>query len=204
VTITDYIEKLQSKITSLGGALDDMDKKDDVPMEDAPDLVDTTVEDTSGFPPLYKRGDDTEQARTYKMQAVDFKSEGKWEEALKKYTAAILAAPPSALLYANRAYCLFKLGRHAAAERDCDEALKDNPDSAKAYRVRGTVRKALENYEGALRDLSQAQTIDFDPDAVEDLKALTRKHVEQEKMEAQERIGKEKKPIGKDKKKSKK
>ena len=175
-------------------------EEEDVPMQEeqeAPDLVDTPVaveeQDTSDFPPLYESGDDKEQAGTYKMQAADLKSQGKWEEALEKYTAAVLTAPPSALLYANRAFCLSQLGQHAAAERDCDQALKENADSAKALRVRGTVRKELENYEGALRDLSQAQTIDFDPDAVQDLKVLTEKHVEQEKMKAQERVEKEKK-----------
>ena len=209
-TVTDCIEELQSKIISLGGALDDdiEDHEEDVPMEEGvpmeeeeqeapPDLVDTPIaaeeQDTSGFPPLYESGDDMEQASEYKMRAADLKSQGKWEKALEKYTAAILAAPPSALLYANRAFCLSQLGQYAAAERDCDQALKENADSAKALRVRGTVRKELENYEGALRDLSQAQTIDFDPDAVQDLKVLTEKHVEHEKMKAQERIEKEKK-----------
>jgi suppressor of tumorigenicity protein 13 len=185
--VADYIEKIQSKIASLGGNLDD-DEEDDVPMEDTPPDV-----DTSDFPPLYQSGDDMEQAGEYKMQAADLKSEGKWEEALEKYTAAVLAATPSSLLYANRAFCLYKLGKNAAAERDCDEALKMNPDSAKSLRVRGTVRKELENYEGALRDLSQAQAIDFDPDASEDLKVLTEKHVEHEKAVAQERIEKEEK-----------
>jgi suppressor of tumorigenicity protein 13 len=184
--VTDYIEKLGSKITSLGGNLDE--DEDGAPMEDTPDAA-----DTSDFPPLYQSGDDMEQAGEYKMQAADLKSEGKWEEALEKYTAAVLAAPPSSLLYANRAFCLYKLGKNAAAERDCDEALKMNPDSAKSFRVRGTVRKELENYEGALRDLSQAQAIDFDPDASEDLKVLTEKHVEHEKAVAQERIEKEEK-----------
>jgi suppressor of tumorigenicity protein 13 len=198
-TVTGYLEKLESKITSLGGALDDDEEQEDeenVPMEEEddapPDLVDTGVEEEdTAFPPLYQSGDDMEQAGEYKMQAADLKSQGKWEEALEKYTAAVLAAPPSSLLYANRAFCLYKLGKNAAAERDCDEALKMNPDSAKSLRVRGTVRKELENYEGALRDLSQAQTIDFDPDASGDLKVLSEKHVEHEKAVAQERIEKE-------------
>jgi suppressor of tumorigenicity protein 13 len=200
-TVTGYLEKLESKITSLGGALDDDEEQEDeenVPMEEEddapPDLVDTGVEEdtaSANFPPLYQSGDDMEQAGEYKMQAADLKSQGKWEEALEKYTAAVLAAPPSSLLYANRAFCLYKLGKNAAAERDCDEALKMNPDSAKSLRVRGTVRKELENYEGALRDLSQAQTIDFDPDASGDLKVLSEKHVEHEKAVAQERIEKE-------------
>jgi suppressor of tumorigenicity protein 13 len=198
--VTDYIEKLQSKITSLGGKLEDDEDEDDAPMEDTPPAVtaDAPMEDTppaavdtSDFPPLYQSGDDMEQAGEYKMQASDLKSQGKWEEALEKYTAAVLAAPPSSLLYANRAFCLHKLGKNTAAERDCDEALKMNPDSAKSLRVRGTARKELENYEGALSDLSQAQAIDFDPDASQDLKSMSEIHVEHEKAVAQERISTE-------------
>lgn len=107
--------------------------------------------------------------------------------ALDKYTAAVLAAPPSALLYANRANVLLKLERPLAAERDCDLALKENPDSAKALRTRGKARKALSKWEDALHDLSVAQQIDFDENVVQDLKELTDKRIEQEKAEAAER-----------------
>jgi suppressor of tumorigenicity protein 13 len=108
--------------------------------------------------------------------------------ALDKYTAAILAAPPSALLYANRANVLLKLQRPLAAEHDCDLALAENPDSAKALRMRGQARKVLGKYEEALHDLSAAQQIDFDESVVQDLKELTDKHIELEKAEAAERI----------------
>ena len=40
----------------------------------------------------------------------------------------------SALTLANRAECLLKVKRPVAAEADANEALKLNPDSAKALR----------------------------------------------------------------------
>lgn len=110
---------------------------------------------------------------------------------MEKYTAAVLAARPSALLYANRANVLLHLNRPLAAERDCNLALEENPDSAKALRTRGKARKALGKWENALHDLSAAQQIDFDEDTVQDLKEATDKHVEQERAEAAERIEEE-------------
>lgn len=86
---------------------------------------------TDDFPPVYVSGEDFDKAGDCKQQAADFKSSGNWEGALAKYTEAVLSAPPSALLYANRANALIKLGRFDAAERDCDLALAENPDSAK-------------------------------------------------------------------------
>jgi suppressor of tumorigenicity protein 13 len=147
-------------------------------------------EDTSGepaFPPLYESGEDFDKAGDLKQEAADLSSSGNWEGALEKYTAAVLAAPPSALLYANRANTLLKLGRPRAAERDCNEALKENPDSAKALRIRGKARKALGNWEDALHDLSASQQIDFDDGTVDDLKELTQMRIEHEIADASER-----------------
>merc|ERR1712157_619723 len=114
-------------------------------------------------------------------------SSGDNEKALEKYTAAILAAAPSALLYANRANVLLKLSRPEHAIRDCDAALKLNPDSAKALRIRGLSKKSLELYEDALKDLSQAQTIDYDDSVAEHLKICTEKHMEYERLMGEKR-----------------
>jgi suppressor of tumorigenicity protein 13 len=139
------------------------------------------------FPPLYETGEDFDKASELKQEAADAKSNGDWEVALEKYTAAVLAAPPSALLYANRATALLNLSRPYAAERDCTEALNENPDSAKALRVRGKARKELGQWEAALKDVSASQTIDFDEGTVEDLKFLMEKHLEMEKEVAAKR-----------------
>ena len=152
-----------------------------------------TDDDAADLPPLYESGEDYDAAANAKQQAADYKAAGDWEKALECYTTAVLAAPPSALLYANRAACLWQLERYEAAVRDCNQALASNPDSAKALRVRGKARKALGQYEAALADLSQAQQIDFDEGTVADLKFLTEKRVEAELAQAEKRNEEEEK-----------
>lgn len=150
--------------------------------------------DEPPFPPVYAPdggSEDFETASNLKQEAAVLLSDGNVEGALEKYTAAVLAAPPSALLYANRATVLFKLQRYRAAERDCNEALKENPDSAKALRIRGKTRKELGMWDEALHDLSASQQIDYDEDTVADLNFLTEKHLEHEKVVASERIEQE-------------
>ena len=153
--------------------------------------------DDAFYPPYYDKAagkEDYDSAGDFKQQAADAKADGNWEQALEFYNKAVLAAPPSALLYANRATALEKLGHYNAAEKDCNLALELNPDSAKSLKVRGKLRyKHLSDWHGALSDLNQAQTIDFDPDIAEMLKELTKLRVEEEKREAQERIEKEEK-----------
>ena len=182
-----YIQKL------LGEPVEEPTEDTKVPATD--DAAAAAAEDDGGqpFPPIYESGDDFDKAGDLKMEAADLKSDGKWEEALEKYTAAIQAAEPSPLLYANRAMALMKLNRPRAAERDGTLALEMNPDSAKALRVRGKARKALGKYEEALKDLSQSQQIDFDESAAEDLKELSKLHVDKEKEEAQKRVEEENK-----------
>lgn len=129
-----------------------------------------------------------------KQQAADAKSNGDWDQSLEFYNKAVVLAPPSALLYANRAIALEKLGHYKAAEKDCNYALELNPDSGKALKVRGSLRhKHLKDWHGALSDLNQSQTIDFDPEVAATLKELTKLRVEEEKREAKERIEKEEK-----------
>mmetsp|Transcript_24355 Transcript_24355/g.45053 ORF Transcript_24355/g.45053 Transcript_24355/m.45053 type:complete len:461 (-) Transcript_24355:34-1416(-) len=157
--------------------------------------VDDEMEDEGEppFPPMYETGDDFDKASNLKMEASDLKGAGDYAGAVEKYSAAIVAAEPSPLLYANRADCLLRLNRPRAAVRDCDAALALNPDSAKALRIRGRARKALGEYEGSLKDLSASQTIDYDDAAALDLKFVTEKHVEMEKEQAKKRVEDEEK-----------
>ena len=185
--VTAYINDLRSQL----GTEDDINIEskdataaaaDDVVMEDA----------EPPFPALYSgTAEDFDKAGDLKQEAAELSSSGDWEAALEKYTEAVLAAPPSPLLLANRATALLHLGRPRAAERDCNEALKENPDSAKALRVRGKARKELGLWEAALQDLSASQQIDFDEGTVEDLNFLTEKRIEMEKAEAAKRIEEE-------------
>ena len=97
-------------------------------------------------------GEDYEKQSELKRKAADAKNDGKLEEALQLYNEAVEAAPPSALLYANRSIVLVQLGHFPAAELDCKLALEQNPDSAKALKTRGKLRyQHLQDWEGALR-----------------------------------------------------
>ena len=151
------------------------------------------------FPPMYEgdgSNDDFDKATDAKMAGSDLKSAGNFEEALEKYTEAVLAAEPSALLLANRAHCLFKLKRYNAAIRDCDAALEKNPDSAKALRIRGESYLKTEQFHSARKDLSQAQTIDWDSEAAMMLKEATEKcseldaEIVKKKLEEEEKLKK--------------
>jgi tetratricopeptide (TPR) repeat protein len=60
---------------------------------------------------------------------------GEHQRAVDAYTAS-LAMQPSCLAYANRAMAHLRLGRHAAAEADCCEALRLDPLYVKGYQRR--------------------------------------------------------------------
>jgi suppressor of tumorigenicity protein 13 len=180
--MTSFISSIQTQ---------EKGEADTTPTPSGPAVIDSAMaEDVveGEFPPLYVSGEDVDQAMMCKHEASNLVHEGNFEEALAMYTAAILAAPPSSLLYARRASALLTLGRPRAAERDCDEALKENPDCALALRIRGKARKELGQWESALHDLADSQQIDFDEDAAKDLKYLSEKHVEQEMKDAAERV----------------
>jgi suppressor of tumorigenicity protein 13 len=84
---------------------------------------------------------------------------------------------------------LYHLSRFQAAIKDCTAALDQNPDSAKALRIRGRCYKELGQYELARHDLSAAQTIDYEEGGVvQDLKIVSEKCVEMETKRAHERV----------------
>jgi len=136
---------LHAEIEKLGGG--GVEETMDVDDDD-----DGNVEDDGFTVPQYESGEDYEKQSDFKAKAADAKNSGNLDEALDSYNEAVLAAPPSALLYANRSIVLEKLGHYKAAEIDCKLALEQNPDSAKALKTRGKLRFVhLNDWEGALR-----------------------------------------------------
>lgn len=59
-----------------------------------------------------------------------------------------------------------------AAIRDCDRAIKLNPDSAQGYKWRGKAHRLLGNWESAAHDLQTACKLDYDDTAYEMLKEV--------------------------------
>lgn len=96
-----------------------------------------------------------------KSKASSAFAAGDYASALEYYTK-VLDIQPSALTFSKRAECFMKLNRNTAATQDCEQALKINPDSAKALKVLGTAQRYLGQYEEACKNLGQGLAIDFD------------------------------------------
>lgn len=161
------------------------------------DLLDTVLAPDTD--PSQEMGDDskeatedeTDQASDLRGKAAKAYSEGDFEgrndkvakqsfywlvniivDAVNFYTEAILLNP-HALFYAKRGQAFLKLKKPNAAIRDCERALKLNPDSASAYKFRGRAHRLLGNWEESAKDLRQACKLDFDEEADEWLKEVT-------------------------------
>lgn len=158
------------------------------------DLLDTVVQ--PDMDESQEMGDDTKEATEEEMdQASDLRgkaakaySDGDFETSVNFYTEAILLNP-TALFYAKRGQAFLKLNKPNAAIRDCDRALKLNPDSATAYKFRGRANRLLGNWEAAAKDLRQACKLDYDDETDEWLKEVTpnAKKIEQHKIKQERR-----------------
>ena len=74
--------------------------------------------------------------------------------------------------YAHTHSVFIKLKKPNAAIRDCDEAIRINPDSAQGYKWRGRAHLLLGHWEEAAKDLQTACKLDYDEDADEWLREI--------------------------------
>lgn len=102
-----------------------------------------------------------------KQEAVEAVEDGDLAKAVEKYTEAIMIGNPTALMYAKRADFLLKMKRPNACIADCNAAIGINPDSGKAFRLRGKAHRKLGHWEEAHRDISMGQKLDYDEDTLD-------------------------------------
>ncbi|KAM3598824.1 uncharacterized protein V6R79_023089 [Siganus canaliculatus] len=143
-------------------------------------------------------------ANEKKMEAINALGEGDLQKALDLFTEAIKLNPCLAVLYAKRASVFIQMQKPNAAIRDCDRAIKINPDSAQPYKWRGKAHRLLGHWEEAAKDLATACKLDYDEAAsamlkevqpkankiIEHRRKYERKREEKEIKEKQERIKK--------------
>jgi len=124
------------------------------PDNDAPlEIGDSSIEVTEEM---------MDNANNLKVEAMQAQREGNLAKAVELYTQAIKTNSRSGILYGSRAQALLELKKPVAAIKDCDIAINKNPDSAKAYKVRGRAHRSLGNYEQALKDIQMGQKLDWD------------------------------------------
>lgn len=96
-----------------------------------------------------------DESDKWKEKGNEYFKRGDWDRAYKCYTKS-LGEKVTSVAYANRAMVLLKLKKYESAERDCDEALKLDPDYVKAYLRRGSSRKEQKKYLDAIEDFEYA------------------------------------------------
>lgn len=131
-----------------------------LPPADGPDLSDEAVDKQNAL----------------KQESAEKLEDGDKAGALAKLTEAMMVGKPTAMMICKRGELLLKLKRPNAAAIDATAALAINPDSGKAFKIRGKARRYMGDYQGALDDLNQAQKIDYD-DGVADVHSYVKGRV---------------------------
>ncbi|XP_003377556.1 Hsc70-interacting protein [Trichinella spiralis] len=75
------------------------------------------------------------------QKAMEAAKNGDYDKALDLYSEAICLNPVSTLLYGRRAGVLVNLKKPMAAIRDCNKAIRLNPNAAIAYKYRGKANR---------------------------------------------------------------
>jgi suppressor of tumorigenicity protein 13 len=156
-------------LESLGADIPDQHFEDAHEEEDDPERMHEESEALPPAPLLTKTelsDAESDKLSDIKSKAQDALEDGDKAKALTLLNEAVSIGGVTAMLMTKRADLLLKLKRPVASIKDCDVALSLNPDSGKAFRIRGLAHRYLHKWEQAHSDLAAAQRIDFD-DSVE-------------------------------------
>ena len=98
------------------------------------------------------------KAAEYWNRAITKTEAGDYTGAIDDLNVVLTFEPRHLVAHFERGNCYYRLGRYAEAERDYSEAITLVP-SAFAYMQRGICRVAIENFDGAINDLSRAESL---------------------------------------------
>jgi len=105
-----------------------------------------------------------------KEEGNELFKQGKYPQAVERYTEAIKRDPANHVLYTNRAVAYTKLKAYSEALKDCDKCIELNPKFIKGYLRKGAVYMATEQYQKCFEVYAQA--LEHDPNNSEVLEAI--------------------------------
>jgi stress-induced-phosphoprotein 1 len=116
-------------------------------------------------------------ASALKAEGNDNFKNGKYDEAISCYTAALSANPPPSteemsVLYSNRAACYSQFQNWHAMEADCTRCLEIDPKNAKALIRRGLAYEGMEKYKLALADMKSV--LEVEPTSMQASQSISR------------------------------
>jgi len=115
---------------------------------------------------------DEAAAELYRLQGNDAFRESQFDEAIYFYSEALQHQKDNPAIYTNRAAAALKTDNCLQAEADCSEALRLDPNNAKAFHRRAQARHRLGDLAGALDDYQRAVALHSDPAITQGLKAV--------------------------------
>ena len=95
----------------------------------------------------------------YLWKGNDTFKAGDWKTAKELYTSAIMQYDRNHVLFTNRAQAEIHLMEYFEASRDCEAAIKLNPDSIKAHIHLAKALNGLQEKAAAIKILELAETI---------------------------------------------
>uniref|UniRef100_A0A8B9BD27 Sperm associated antigen 1 n=1 Tax=Anser brachyrhynchus TaxID=132585 RepID=A0A8B9BD27_9AVES len=117
--------------------------------------------DTNGEEQLQMNREKAEEEfKTLKNEGNDFVKNGKYEEAVNKYSECMKLNDKECTIYTNRALCYLKLYKYEEAKQDCDHVLQIEDSNIKAFYRRALAYKGLQNYQASVDDLNKVLLID--------------------------------------------
>ncbi|CAD7926989.1 unnamed protein product [Amoebophrya sp. A25] len=133
---------------------------------------------------------EADQVAAWSSLAAEAAEDGDYASAVADMTKVLKLVQPraTAMQFARRADYYLRLRRPVAAVQDCDRALELNPDSAKAFRVRGKANRKLQRWDAAHTDLETAQKLDFDEGVEETRKFVLAKWKKLQATRVQRRV----------------
>lgn len=164
---TNYVvlDKLQEAIDALNSSL--LEKQDPQVRREKKRLEDLLVKKKAA------EYENPELAEKAKNEGNDHFRNGKFPEAIERYSEAIKRAPRNPALYSNRAAAYSKLGEMPMAIKDCDKAIEIDPKFAKAYTRKAYCHFRMKDYNKARDCYNEALKIDpNNADAIDGLQSI--------------------------------
>ncbi|XP_076158432.1 sperm-associated antigen 1A [Alosa pseudoharengus] len=95
-----------------------------------------------------------------KKEGNELVRQGRFQDALEKYSECLQMKPNECAVFTNRALCYLRVDRFQEAKQDCDSALEIEPTNKKAFYRRALAFKGLKDYLSASTDLQEVLQLD--------------------------------------------
>ena len=107
-----------------------------------------------------------QEVKTLVEQGIENSQEGRYDQALNDFNAALKLKPNDPLLITYRGVVYYAKGQNDLAMKDFNRAIEIDPKCGKAYYQRGMIYENQEKYAQAVPELKKAKSLGYAVDPV--------------------------------------